>query len=182
MCGGCQEATGSPPRPVSYTHLLFKKLKRGERSPYDISREGLSFLSSCYEVFSDRNPELRTMLTEHYRCHPAIIGFCNEAVYGNELTVKTPVRDGNVPCPIRICWYEGDYREGTWPPGAPPEEDPNKKTRSTCVNRKQLAILRAVSYTHLANATWLLRRAPIKPLSSVRLRKCRITSPTTTPP
>ena len=136
-------------RRVSDESGLFKKLKRGERSPYDISREGLSFLSSCYEVFSDRNPELRTMLTEHYRCHPAIIGFCNEAVYGNELTVKTPVRDGDAPCPIRICWYEGDYREGTWPPGAPPEEDPNKKTRSTCVNRKQLAILREEEAAHL---------------------------------
>ncbi|WP_080802887.1 AAA domain-containing protein [Arabiibacter massiliensis] len=136
-------------RRVSDELGLFKRLKCDERSPYDIGREGLSFLSSCYEVFSDRNPELRTMLTEHYRCHPAIIGFCNEAVYEGQLVVKTPVRPGDAPCPIRICWYEGDYREGTWPPSAPPEEQPNKKTRSTCVNRKQLAILREEEAAHL---------------------------------
>lgn len=128
---------------------LFKKHKHGERSPYDISREGLSFLSSCYEVFSDKNPELRTMLSEHYRCHPAIIGFCNEAIYGNELHVRTTVPDGSVPCPIRVCWYEGDYREGVWPPSAPPEEEPNRKVRATYVNRKQLAILREEEAGHL---------------------------------
>ena len=38
---------------------LFKK---EDTSPYDISRDGLSFLTSCYEVFSDRNPVLMTML------------------------------------------------------------------------------------------------------------------------
>lgn len=129
-------------RAVSDKLGLFGKRKAVEGSPYNIGREGLSFLTSCYEVFEKRNPELRTMLTEHYRCHPAIIGFCNEAIYHNELEVKTAVDEGAPPCPIRICWYEGDYREGTWPPGAPAEEDPNKKMRSTCVNRKQLAILR----------------------------------------
>lgn len=125
---------------VSDDLKLFKKGKRA--SPYDMAREGHSFLSSCYEVFSERNPELRTMLTEHYRCHPAIIGFCNEAVYDRKLQVKTSVQGDGVPCPIRICWYEGDYRESVWPPTAPPEEEPNKKLRATCVNRKQLAILR----------------------------------------
>ena len=126
---------------VSDDLKLFKKGKRA--SPYDMAREGHSFLSSCYEVFSERNPELRTMLTEHYRCHPAIIGFCNEAVYDRKLQVKTSVQGDGVPCPIRICWYEGDYRESVWPPTAPPEEEPNKKLRATCVNRKP------VSYTHL---------------------------------
>ena len=120
---------------------LFKGAK-ADGSPYDISRDGLSFLTSCYEVFSDRNPQLRTMLTEHYRCHPAIIGFCNEEVYDRQLQVKTVVPEGQAPCPIRVRWYEGDYREGAWPPEAPREEEPNKKLRSTCVNRKQLAIMR----------------------------------------
>ncbi|OUO89605.1 hypothetical protein B5F40_10230 [Gordonibacter sp. An230] len=119
-----------------------KPFKKKRVSPYDMAREGHSFLSSCYEVFGDENPELRTMLTEHYRCHPAIIGFCNEEVYGRELQIETPVQSGSAPCPIRICWYEGDYREGVWPPTAPPEEEPDKKLRATCVNRKQMAILR----------------------------------------
>ena len=119
---------------------LFKK---EDTSPYDISRDGLSFLTSCYEVFSDRNPVLMTMLNEHFRCHPAIIGFCNQEVYGGELVIKSHPKNLATPCPIRICWYEGDYREGVWPPKAPPEENPNQKQRSTYVNRKQLLILEA---------------------------------------
>ena len=54
-------------RAVSDKLGLFGKRKASEGSPYDIGREGLSFLTSCYEVFEKRNPELRTMLTEHYR-------------------------------------------------------------------------------------------------------------------
>lgn len=119
---------------------LFKK---EDTSPYDISRDGLSFLTSCYEVFSDRNPVLMTMLNEHFRCHPAIIGFCNQEVCGGELVIKSHPKNLATPCPIRICWYEGDYREGVWPPKAPPEENPNQKQRSTYVNRKQLLILEA---------------------------------------
>lgn len=110
-------------------------------APYDMAREDFSFLESCYEVFSARNPALRTMLAEHYRCHPAIIGFCNEAVYGGELDVQTPVGPDDSPCPIRVLWYEGDYRERV-PRLSPREEDPDKKVRATCVNRKQLAIMR----------------------------------------
>lgn len=110
-------------------------------SSYDMGREDFSFLESCYEIFSTRNPALRTMLTEHYRCHPAIIGFCNEAVYGGELDVKTPVPPDAPACPIRMLWYEGDYRERV-PRLSPREEDPDKKIGATCVNRKQLAIMR----------------------------------------
>ncbi|HIS41004.1 MAG TPA: AAA family ATPase [Candidatus Aphodovivens avistercoris] len=112
-----------------------------DSSPYDMAREGFSFLESCYEVFCRRNSRLRTMLTEHYRCHPAIIGFCNEAVYGGELEVKTHVDAAAPACPIRILWYEGDYRERI-ARLAPREEEPDKKSRATCVNRKQMAIMR----------------------------------------
>lgn len=123
--------------------------KQDKESPYDISRDGLSFLTSCYQVFSDRNPSLMTMLNEHFRCHSAIIGFCNKEVYGGELVVKSQPKNADIACPIRVCWYEGDYREGVWPPKAPPEENPNQKQRSTYVNRKQLLILEQEEAPHL---------------------------------
>lgn len=128
-------------RHVSEKLGLFDGGKGDDPSPYDMSRDGFSFLESCYEVFSSRNPRLRTLLADHYRCHPAIIGFCNETVYGGELSVKTQVPEGASPVPIRILWYEGDYRERV-PRLGPKEEDPRKKNRATCVNRRQMAIMR----------------------------------------
>lgn len=45
-----------------------------------------SFLQSCTEVFRDAPT---TLLREHYRCHPKIIGFCNKRFYGGELVAMT---------------------------------------------------------------------------------------------
>lgn len=45
-----------------------------------------SFLSSMEKTLS-KIP--RTMLQEHYRCHPKIIGFCNKKFYNNELIIMT---------------------------------------------------------------------------------------------
>lgn len=112
-------------------------------SPYDTARQDFSFLESCYEVFCTRNPDLRTMLTDHYRCHPAIIGFCNKAIYDNNLHVATTLSGNDPACPISVLWYEGDYRERVLRPAPPREEEPNRKYRATCVNRKQMAIMRA---------------------------------------
>lgn len=50
----------------------------------------------------------RSFLTDHYRSHPAIIGFCNKYVYDGQLNICTE-DDGKLP--IRIRWYEGDYWE-----------------------------------------------------------------------
>lgn len=79
-----------------------------------MSRDDLSFLTACYQVFSDHNPELKTMLINHFRCHPAIINFCNENIYDRKLVVRSKPKNANIPCPISIVWYEGDYREGIW--------------------------------------------------------------------
>ena len=50
-----------------------------------------SLLSSAEELFPDVP---RVLLREHYRCHPEIIGFCNQRFYHNELIVLTkPKRD-----------------------------------------------------------------------------------------
>lgn len=45
-----------------------------------------SILSSFISLFSDLP---KTLLKEHYRCHPQIIGFCNQKFYNNELVILT---------------------------------------------------------------------------------------------
>lgn len=45
-----------------------------------------SFLQSCIDIF--RNAPI-TLLREHYRCHPLIIGFCNKRFYDGELITMT---------------------------------------------------------------------------------------------
>ncbi len=46
-----------------------------------------SFLKSICSVLGKNIP--RIILREHYRCHPQIIGFCNEKFYDGELVVMT---------------------------------------------------------------------------------------------
>lgn len=46
-----------------------------------------SLLDSVSEIFGDKVP--RTLLKEHYRCHPKIIQFCNKQFYNNELIPMT---------------------------------------------------------------------------------------------
>ena len=45
-----------------------------------------SFLQSICRIIPDVP---QTLLREHYRCHPKIIGFCNQKFYNNELVVMT---------------------------------------------------------------------------------------------
>lgn len=45
-----------------------------------------SFLKSICSILSNAP---QTLLREHYRCHPKIIGFCNQKFYNNELVVMT---------------------------------------------------------------------------------------------
>ena len=45
-----------------------------------------SFLESICNLISDVP---QTLLREHYRCHPKIIGFCNQKFYGEQLVIMT---------------------------------------------------------------------------------------------
>ncbi|MQA18050.1 AAA domain-containing protein [Rugamonas rivuli] len=49
--------------------------------------EKYSLLDSCVSVFNDTVP--KTLLKEHYRCHPRIIQFCNQQFYDNQLVPMT---------------------------------------------------------------------------------------------
>lgn len=62
---------------------------------YDCER--YSLLDSCIGVFKNTLP--RTLLKEHYRCHPRIIQFCNQQFYGNELV---PMTQDNGEAPLRL--------------------------------------------------------------------------------
>jgi len=54
--------------------------------PSKYIHEENSLLSSVCSVF-DSAP--RTLLREHYRCHPKIINFCNQKFYNNQLIIMT---------------------------------------------------------------------------------------------
>lgn len=45
-----------------------------------------SFLASILELFPDVP---KTLLREHYRCHPKIINYCNKKFYNNQLVIMT---------------------------------------------------------------------------------------------
>lgn len=64
-------------------------------SAYDC--EQYSLLDSCIAVFKSSLP--RTLLKEHYRCHPKIIQFCNQQFYDNALV---PMRQDNGEAPLRL--------------------------------------------------------------------------------
>lgn len=62
---------------------------------YDCER--YSLLDSCIGVFKDALP--RTLLKEHYRCHPRIIQFCNQQFYDNALV---PMTQDKGEAPLRL--------------------------------------------------------------------------------
>ena len=67
-----------------------------------------SFLKSVCTVI----PNLpQTLLREHYRCHPKIIGFCNQKFYQNQLVIMTEDHDE----PDTLCVFrtaEGQHHRG----------------------------------------------------------------------
>ena len=57
---------------------------------FDYSKNSIlsCVLKKCKNIVS-------TLLNEHYRCDPQIIGFCNKRFYGGELVIRTQHVDGN---------------------------------------------------------------------------------------
>ncbi len=69
--------------------LKFIPSKGGLKAPNNLyDCEKLSLLDSVIAVFGSKIP--KTLLKEHYRCHPKIIQFCNKMFYNNELV---PMRE-----------------------------------------------------------------------------------------
>jgi superfamily I DNA and/or RNA helicase len=66
-------------------------------------------ISSEYDYFNNNiltsvlklyNNIPRVLLKEHYRCHPKIIGFCNQKFYNNELIILTETKSDKEPLKI----------------------------------------------------------------------------------
>lgn len=99
-------------------------------------KEGGNFLSACLTVFSGRVEPI--LLNQHYRCHPSIIGFCNEYVYDNKLIPCAKCENEN-DFRIRAVWYEGDYHETTVAPYDYPEDEIEDSPYGNC-NMRQIRI------------------------------------------
>ncbi len=87
-------------------HIISSAIDRGlfeeERLKYSVA-EGYDYvkhsvLSSLKTIYKKRLPI--TLLKEHYRCHPAIIQFCNQRFYNNELVIMT--KDEGLASPFVI--------------------------------------------------------------------------------
>lgn len=107
----------------------------GKAGEYYLDEEENSFMHACFmrfEAFAGKY-----MLNEHYRCHPAIIGFCNKYFYEEKLEIKTR-DDGKFP--IRIRWYEGDYWEST---------QSKESGKSENYNKKQIEVFIQEEYPHI---------------------------------
>ncbi|MFK4135304.1 AAA domain-containing protein [Pseudomonas luteola] len=75
---------------------------------YDCER--YSLLDSCINVFKDALP--RTLLKEHYRCHPRIIQFCNQQFYDNALVPMTEDK-GEEPLRLVVTAKGNHTRQNT---------------------------------------------------------------------
>jgi len=72
------------------TDIIFSTYKLKEAYRYS----GNSLLSALLELF----PALpKTLLREHYRCHPKIIEFCNQKFYNSQLIVLSEYTDNRQP-------------------------------------------------------------------------------------
>lgn len=99
-------------------------------------KEGGNFLTACLSVFDGRVEPI--LLNQHYRCHPSIIGFCNEYVYDKKLIPCTKCENEN-DFMIRAVWYEGDYHETTVAPYDYPKEEIEYSPYGNC-NIRQIRI------------------------------------------
>ncbi|WP_197028399.1 AAA domain-containing protein [Bacillus sp. EB01] len=81
-----------PEEDKEIANKIFKN--SGLRDAYNYAEHSL--LSSILALYKDLP---KTLLKEHYRCHPKIIEFCNQKFYNNELIILTS-EDKKEPQPL----------------------------------------------------------------------------------
>lgn len=69
-----------------------------------------NLLLSISKLFKDCP---KTLLKEHYRCHPKIIDFCNKKFYNNELIILSKAENKEVPLSLYNT-LEGNHARGTY--------------------------------------------------------------------
>jgi hypothetical protein len=74
---------------------LSKEMFYKSNVPESYNYSEYSIIASLMKLYKDDLP--KTLLSEHYRCHPKIIGFCNEKFYNNELIVMTEESPSDIP-------------------------------------------------------------------------------------
>ncbi|HLQ83253.1 MAG TPA: AAA domain-containing protein [Pseudogracilibacillus sp.] len=79
----------------------------GMNLPYHFAKNSL--LTSLLQVLPDVP---KTLLQEHYRCHPKIIGFCNQKYYQNELVILTDEQEYDEPLVVYQT-VMGNHARGT---------------------------------------------------------------------
>lgn len=100
------------PKQLSHTTRL-----KGDREALIRKRHGLIKLdeqrfsyseTSLFKLFSETNNVHPIMLSDHYRCHEEIIGYCNQGFYGNRLRIATAAERLNIPKGVQpgIHWTE----------------------------------------------------------------------------
>lgn len=87
-----------PPVIASDKRLRLKELSNKYRIGNGYRQECHSILSSIAAVMGDKIP--CAILLEHYRCHPQIIGFCNQQFYNGDLIVMSD--DSQKEMPLRL--------------------------------------------------------------------------------
>jgi superfamily I DNA and/or RNA helicase len=93
-----------PSEVANTTERIFESFKMEDAYNYAHN----SLLSSILKVY---NNIPKTLLKEHYRCHPKIIGFCNQKFYKNELIVLTNQREEDKPL-ILYKTAKGNHARG----------------------------------------------------------------------
>jgi len=89
-------------------HIPVKLGLQAPEAAYDCER--YSLLDSCINVF--KQALSRTLLKEHYRCHPRIIQFCNQQFYDHALVPMTQDK-GQAPLRLVVTARGNHARQNT---------------------------------------------------------------------
>jgi hypothetical protein len=101
------------PHQLGHVSRLSAERERVIAFHHCLSAEELAVMSqrqrSLYDVAAFRLGQPPLLLDEHYRCHPRIIGFSNERIYGGRLTVRAPATPGG-----GLAWRDvaGSFHRG----------------------------------------------------------------------
>ncbi|ANV97947.1 hypothetical protein BBW65_03650 [Helicobacter enhydrae] len=85
-----------------------KAIEKNYTLPQNFHYLSHSFLSSIIASFTNLP---KTLLKEHYRCHPKIINFCNKRFYGNELVILSDEREDEPALEV-IYTERGNHARG----------------------------------------------------------------------
>lgn len=95
-----------PEKTKEVTNLIFDSFSLDKAYNYAEN----SILSSVTKLFKDIP---KTLLKEHYRCHPKIIEFCNQKFYNNELIILTDDNEQDKPL-VAYKTAKGNHARGKY--------------------------------------------------------------------